>query len=176
MGAQAPRSESQSTGWRLKLGAAMFVVSILLPAIAIPLVASMNFTGTQAATLSGILLAAAELLGLGAVAVMGKSGYLAIKAGVLTFLRRHGPPSTVSRTRYRIGLVLFTLPVLFGWVAFYALGPILELGLEPVSIAIGGDVLLLASLFVLGGDFWDKLRSLFVYDARALFPGDSANG
>jgi hypothetical protein len=23
-----------------------------------------------------------------------------------------------------------------------------------------------ASLFVLGGDFWDKVRALFVYDAR----------
>jgi hypothetical protein len=23
---------------------------------------------------------------------------------------------------------------------------------------------------VLGGDFWDKVRALFVHDARALFP------
>jgi hypothetical protein len=28
----------------------------------------------------------------------------------------------------------------------------------------------LASLFVLGGDFWDKLRALFVREARAVFP------
>jgi hypothetical protein len=28
----------------------------------------------------------------------------------------------------------------------------------------------LASLFVLGGDFWDKLRALFLYQARAIFP------
>jgi hypothetical protein len=32
---------------------------------------------------------------------------------------------------------------------------------------IGGDVLLVSSLFVLGGEFWDKLRALFVHDARA---------
>jgi hypothetical protein len=32
---------------------------------------------------------------------------------------------------------------------------------------IGGDVLLISSLFVLGGDFWDKVRALFVYDAKA---------
>ena len=35
--------------------------------------------------------------------------------------------------------------------------------------ALGGDLLLLASLFVLGGDFWDKIRSLFIYDAKADF-------
>jgi len=28
----------------------------------------------------------------------------------------------------------------------------------------------LTSLFVLGGDFWDKLRALFVRRARAAFP------
>jgi hypothetical protein len=27
---------------------------------------------------------------------------------------------------------------------------------------IGGDVLLLLSLFVLGGDFWEKIRALFI--------------
>jgi hypothetical protein len=30
----------------------------------------------------------------------------------------------------------------------------------------------LASLFVLGGDFWDKLRALFNYRAKARFEED----
>ena len=34
----------------------------------------------------------------------------------------------------------------------------------------GGDLLLLTSLFVLGGDFWDKLRALFFHQAKAVFP------
>ncbi len=34
-------------------------------------------------------------------------------------------------------------------------------------LAIAGDVMLLASVFVLGGEFWDKLRALFVHEARA---------
>ena len=33
-----------------------------------------------------------------------------------------------------------------------------------------GDFILLASLFVLGGDFWDKLKSLFIYGAKAISP------
>ena len=32
------------------------------------------------------------------------------------------------------------------------------------------DAMLIASVFVLGGNFWDKLRALFVRDARAVFP------
>ena len=31
------------------------------------------------------------------------------------------------------------------------------------------DVMLLTSLFVLGGEFWDKLRALFVHESRAEF-------
>ena len=46
--------------------------------------------------------------------------------------------------------------------------------------AVGGDLILLASLFVLGGDFWDKIRSLFIHDAEVHFPvvseGDHAAG
>jgi hypothetical protein len=36
---------------------------------------------------------------------------------------------------------------------------------------VPGDVLLIGSLFVFGGEFWDKQRSLFFHGARAEFPG-----
>ncbi len=35
-------------------------------------------------------------------------------------------------------------------------------------------MLQIASLFVLGGDFWDKLRALFVRNAKAVFPEKAA--
>ncbi len=38
-----------------------------------------------------------------------------------------------------------------------------------LPFAVGGDLLLLSSLFVLGGNFWDKVRALFLYDAEAHF-------
>lgn len=174
MSEQAADPTPAAGGWRLRVGAAMFALSILVPAVGLPLLASMDLAGGQAATFSGALLVAAEVIGLGAVAVMGKSGYQFIKSRVFAFFRRHGPPKKVSRARYTVGLVMFAVPVLFGWGSFYVLGPILELGLEPVVVALGGDILLLASLFVLGGEFWDKLRSLFVHDAEALFPGEPA--
>jgi hypothetical protein len=39
-----------------------------------------------------------------------------------------------------------------------------------MTYAVGGDLLLFISLFVLGGDFWNKLQSLFVHDATAVIP------
>jgi hypothetical protein len=155
-----------AVGWRLKLGVGIFVLSILLPVAGIPLVATLGLSGTITTSVSGALLVGAEVLGLLAVAVMGKPGYLYIKSRVFRLLKRYGPPEEVSRARYNTGLVIFVLPILFGWVTLYVsdLIPYFEDNL--FAYAIGGDMLLLASLFVLGGDFWDKIRALFVYSDK----------
>ena len=111
-----------------------------------------------------------------AAAVMGKPGFAYLKGQISRFLRAHGPPATVSRARYRVGLVMFALPVFFGWVTPYAAQLVPGLGPDRLLYALTGDGLLLASLFVLGGDFWDKLRALFVHGARAKFaPPDAAS-
>jgi hypothetical protein len=34
-------------------------------------------------------------------------------------------------------------------------------------------VVVLVGLFILGGAFWDKLRALFIYEAKAVFPEPS---
>ena len=36
------------------------------------------------------------------------------------------------------------------------------------------DTLFLASFFVLGGEFWDKVKALFMYEAKAVLPATSA--
>jgi hypothetical protein len=43
-----------------------------------------------------------------------------------------------------------------------------------VSTGITGDIILLLSLFVLGGNFWHKLRALFIRDAKVVFPEKAA--
>ncbi|MDX2455605.1 hypothetical protein, partial [Desulfosarcina sp.] len=78
------------------------------------------------------------------------------------------------------GLVMFCTPIVFGWGAVYAATVIPALNSMSMPYAVGGDLMLLASLFVLGGDFWDKIRSLFIHDAEVHFPrvpvGDHAAG
>jgi hypothetical protein len=116
------------------------------------------------------LLAGSEVLGIVAVAVMGKSGYAYIKNRVFGFLKQCGPPVEVSRTRYAIGLVMFAVPIAFAWLAPYAAELFPGYQGNEFTYAIAGDLLLLLSLFVLGGDFWDKLRALFIHGAKAAFP------
>jgi hypothetical protein len=162
--------EEVTTGWRLNLGIALFGLSIVLPVLGVPLVAIIGLPAATVATVSGALLAGSEVLGIVAVADLGKSGYAYIKNHVFGFLKQYGPPAEVGRTRYTIGLMMFSVPIVFGWLAPYVVDLIPGYLSNQFTYAIVGDLLLLASLFVLGGDFWDKLRALFIRGATAVFP------
>lgn len=156
--------------WRLALGIIIFLLSIILPLAGIPAVAAFELSATAATTVSGALLVGAEILGILAAAVMGKPGYLYIRSRIFAILKQYGPPRDVGRGRYRVGLVMFALPIVFAWISVYSADYIPGYSQNPLPYAIGGDLLLLASLFVLGGDFWDKIRALFAYDAEVHFP------
>lgn len=162
--------ETPAAAWRLKLGIALFGLSILLPVIGIPLVTVLGLSTTMIASVSGALLVGAEILGVCAVAIMGKSGYAFIKNRVFRLLKQHAPPQKVNRGRYNIGLVIFFLPFLFGWLSLYISKWMPSLLSHPLPFAIGGDILIIISLFLLGGDFWDKIRSLFIHNAEVHFP------
>ena len=99
-----------------------------------------------------------------AVAIMGKPGFEIVKRRLLAPLARFLPADRVSPTRYRVGLVMFFIPLLYAW-----LGPYVE---PAVGLELGWvwhtclDLLFISSFFVLGGEFWDKIRALFRHDAR----------
>ena len=134
------------------------------------LVAMSGFSTEWKAALSGLLLVGMpEIFSLMAIAVMGKDGFNYIKGKVFAFFKRHALPKEVSLTRYRIGLVLFLLPLLFGWLAPYGTELIPGYESHRLTVNLGGDFLLILSVFVLGGEFWDKVKALFVYGARTQF-------
>ena len=157
-------------GWRFKIGIIIFVVGFLSPLL-IPVVAATGLPTTWKAAISGVLaIGIPEVLSLVGIAVVGKSGFKYLKERILAFFRKYGPPDVVSRTRYRIGLVMFSLPLLFGWVAPYLSNLIPFFKTHCIALGIIGDALFVVSLFVLGGDFWDKLRALFIHGAKVQIP------
>ncbi len=151
---------------RLVVGAVILVVGFLSPLL-IPWVTSTNWSVGVKSVLTGLLaFGIPEIFMLIAVGVMGKQGYELIKQKLARIIKPLLPPDTVSKTRYRIGLILFTIPILFGFAAPY-LGYFFEsLNEVPLSSYVAFDLLFVTSLFVLGGDFWDKLRGLFDHEAR----------
>jgi hypothetical protein len=66
------------------------------------------------------------------------------------------------------------VPFLFGFGSPYVGHLFPGLDIHKIAYAVAGDILLLAGLFILGGNFWDKLRSLFLHKAVAVMPDKSA--
>jgi hypothetical protein len=160
----------ERTHWRLRLGLVVFVIGFLSPLL-IPLVTTSELPTKWKALISGALaVGIPELFSIAAIAIMGKPGFNYIKERFFAFLKKHGPADKVSLTRYRIGLVMLGLPILFGWLAPYV--PIIIPGynLQGLFASLIGDVMFISSLFVLGGNFWDKIRALFSHEAVANFP------
>ena len=170
MAAANPRTAAPPRRGPLLFGGTVFVLGLLCPLL-VPLVATSDLPTEWKAVLSGLLLLGIpELFMLAAAAILGKSGFDYLKGKIFGFLKHYAPPDTVGRTRYRIGLAMFLLPLLLGWLTPYVLPVLPDYGANRIAYGVPGDLLLLASLFVLGGDFWDKLRALFVRDAKAQFP------
>ena len=90
------------------------------------------------------------------------------------FLRKLRPPQQVGRRRYYLGLILFMVPALMTWAEPYVaiLGPgSVYLFLQDLPL----ELLLLVALFLLGGEFWDKVRALFRRGAKVgIVPETSA--
>jgi len=162
--------------WRFRIGVTIFVAGFAAP-LAIPLVTSSDLPTAWKTAVSGALaVGVPEIAMVVAAAVMGREGFARLKSQFGRFLKKYGPPEQVGRTRYRTGLVMFTLPLLVAWLGPYLHHHLPGFDRYPMFWHIGGDLMFVTSLLVLGGEFWDKLRSLFVHGARAVFPNTDGEG
>lgn len=151
---------------KLVLGGIIFALGFLCPLL-IPAVANTDWPIGLKTFVSGLLaFGVPELFMLLAVVVMGKPGYDYLKQQIGKFLKPLMPPDKVSQTRYKFGLVLFCIPILFGLAEPYLAYFFSKMKDLPIALYLVLDLVFVLSLFVLGGDFWDKIRALFRHDAQ----------
>jgi hypothetical protein len=169
MQAKKPSTYSP-TGWRFRLGLTFFALGWICP-LFVPLVTSSSLS-TEAKTLfSGILIVGVpEIFSVISIVFLGKDGFNYIKERIFTFLKRIVPKGEVSRIRYRIGLVLLFFHVIYANLIFYSPHLIKGYAANSMVMNMCADVLFIVTLFVLGGNFWEKLRALFIYDAKVIIP------
>ena len=161
---------------RLILGVAVWVAGWILGLALISVVNKTELADGLKTTINGVLLVGSPKIFLViAIAIMGKPGFAYLKSLIAARFRRFAPPATVSPLRYRIGLILFVTLIVLSSIGDYLAADALSLRQQhPRLIAMAGDMLLVVSLFLLGGDFWDKLRALFIRDAKVVFPSEHA--
>jgi hypothetical protein len=154
---------------RFYAGLVCFILAWILLLFGI-LVAKLSLSlGTKAVIIGLLTVGGPEFLGLLAVLCLGKENLNYLKDKIFAWLRRLKPAAQVGRTRYRVGLIMFLLPLIPTYIMAYIPRWLPEHSPWHLYVNLAADFMFLSSLFVLGGDFWDKLRALFVYDARVEF-------
>ncbi|CAG2157402.1 hypothetical protein LMG31506_06003 [Cupriavidus yeoncheonensis] len=161
--------------WRFRAGIGVLVLAYAAW-LAVPLAASAGASPTQIATLTGAIVVGNKIMLLVSVAVMGKPGFMRVKGVLLRHLRRAASVDTVGPVRHVVGLAMFCLPLLSAMLEPYvdAIWP--DFRPKRWEAQLLGDAMLIASIFVLGGEFWNKLRALFIRTARVVDDGEPGGG
>jgi hypothetical protein len=158
-----------SANARFAVGVAMLVVGAILPLCVFP-VAHSSWPAAVKTAVGGVLFFGFEIMAIPAAAVMGKENFERIVKRAKGWVGSLKPAGDIGPVRHWTGLILFLLPVAPGYVMAYAPQWLPDATPARLWVNLAADAMFLTSLFVLGGDFWDKLRALFVRQARAAFP------
>ncbi|MCX6277228.1 MAG: hypothetical protein NT004_03915 [Bacteroidetes bacterium] len=161
----------ENPGFRFYIGLAIFITSFFMLPIGLTLREFVVGSFWKGFVLA-IFWISAPLMKIGSIALLGKSSYAWINYRMHYIYHHVAKPHKVTPLRYNIGLALFILPFLPNYMISF-MPHMFHITLHTrYFIIIASDVVFIFSLFVLGGDFWDKLRALFIYKAKATFEDD----
>lgn len=164
----SPVPAPENPGFRFYLGLTIFITSFFMLPIGF-LLKGFVVSHFWKAFILTCFWVSAPLMKFSSIAILGNASYLWIKYQMNHVYHRITKPHDVSKFRYNIGLFLFVLPFIPNYIISYTPHLLPASMTVHYIIIITADVIFLISLFILGGDFWDKLRALFVYSAKAKF-------
>lgn len=151
--------------WRFYVGSGLMVLALVMPVLAL-LVPLLGWSVAQSALAVGLLIAGGpEVVCLLAVALLGKETFQYFTYRAKKLLRRTVLDTPASKARYYVGLGIN----LASWLPLYLYGympEVLPAGHSRIAILAGADIVFIASMFVMGGEFWGKFRRIFVWEGR----------
>jgi hypothetical protein len=154
--------------WKFYTGVTFLILSCILPLIglAIPF---FDIHPVISVPVAGFLmLGGPEIMIIIAASFLGKNAYHYYRNKFLKFFKRKKPikPHVISATRYYVGLSLFFGSLIPMYLNGYApqIMPKNELG--KYLFLVSADLVFVISFFVLGADFWEKYKSLFIWQTK----------
>jgi hypothetical protein len=151
--------------WRLYAGMVAMVLSVVMPLSAL-VVPVLGLSTAQSTLLAGVLLAGGpEVLCILAVALLGRDTFRYFTHRVMAALRRAVIDQPASKARYYAGLVV----ILVSWLPsyIYAYAPAVMPGKNVrIYVLAAMDLAFVVSVFLMGGEFWEKVRRIFIYEGK----------
>ena len=170
--------EMNKKSWRYRLGLILFFGAFPI-FFATPVVIPMlGLSAGESAALVGGILLAVEVLWFASIPLLGKEGFKAVKQRTFGLFKLSSGP--VSQGRHRFGVILLFVSILFDVVlnlimlgtdilvkgADVPTGQMLGLSFSQqatvyITVQVLTTVGMVVALFVLGGDFWERLKKAF---------------
>lgn len=168
--------EAFQKSWRYKLGLLLIIGGhvILLAAIVLPAVGLLSAAAAAAGVVAG------EVISLSSIVFLGKQGFLAIKSKIFGAVKGEFE-KPVGLVRHTVGIILLVLNfftgltlAVFAW-ASYSVAPaeiVWGMTLEQqatfyATLFLAGELAFPVAIVVLGADWWERFRDLFLWHAPA---------
>jgi hypothetical protein len=161
----ATRAPTLKRDWRFYTGMTALVLAVILPlgSVAVPL---LGLSMTQSALLVGVMVAGGpEVLCILAIALLGKETFQYLAHRAKLAFRRAVVDKPASKARYYVGLAIILLSWLPAYIYAYAPAA-LPGGNARIYILAATDLAFVASVFLMGGEFWEKVRRIFIYEGK----------
>ena len=156
--------------WKYYLGISLFFYSFL-PMSIVAILPFLGLTLAQAGAFAVVFLASGEVAFLCAAALLGKEFLTALKTRIKACFKRPHEPRPISRNRHRCGIALLASSFLPHYVMLIYLLFFSHSESEINFLAwtlVAGEAAFMTGLFMLGGDFWERLRQLFVWPGQKM--------
>ncbi|API86037.1 transporter suffix domain-containing protein [Francisella uliginis] len=156
--------------WKYCLGLMLFCLSFVPYIIVFCIMPFLGLSTASYLAISSILLASAEGMFVISVMLLGRTIVDAMKAGVKrVFKSAFSQQKPISYKRYLLGIIMFFASLIYPTVItemVLIFDKVKQVGeLNMILILFSGDLIFIASFFVLGTDFITKLKSAFKYRA-----------
>ncbi|NGX40159.1 MAG: hypothetical protein KR126chlam1_01504 [Chlamydiae bacterium] len=150
--------------WKYYLGITFLVLSLVLPLCGF----LVPFFDLPIA-LKGVLIAmlsigGPEIMVILAAVCLGKKYIVYIKNKIRNFFRLKKPPKPVSKRRYYFGIVVMLCSAIPLYMAAYFPNALPVDETRRFLLTVSGDLTFVLSFFILGANFWEKFKRLFVWD------------
>ena len=156
--------------WKYYLGMSLIGYSVL-PIIIVAIMPFMGMSLAQSGAFAVVFLASGEIAFLCAAALLGKEFVGALKKKIMALFKRTHKPRPVSRNWHRFGITLLAVSTLPYYAVMIYLLFFSHKEAEINFLAwtlVAGETAFIAGLFILGGQFWERLKHLFQWPGEEM--------
>jgi len=146
--------------WKYYVGMTLFCLSFILPLFSFAIPSFGLSTATTATIIAFLTVGSPEICLLLSVIFLGKKVLNHYKKKIFTWFKRALKP--VSKSRYYFGIAL----MLATSIPFYVYAYMSQVSdySARLYILVASDLVFIFSFFIVGGEFWDKLKRLFIWE------------